>query len=81
MLMLHQALLSTDIGQTRGRQYARNREQRTAAHVQPDAIGVQITEPSAPALQAQEPVEVINFLMANAVASAGPARAQTEVII
>ncbi len=78
--MLILALLSTDVGQARGRQYARNREQRTAAYVQEDAVGVQPTEPAAPALPAQEAVQVINHLMANPVASAGSARAQMGVV-
>ncbi len=78
--MLILALLCTDIGQARGRQYARNRKQRTVAHLQQDAVGVRPTEPAAPALPAQEAVQVINYLMANPVASAGPARAQMGVV-
>ncbi len=78
--MLILALLSTDIGQARDRQYARNREQRTVVHLQQDAVEVQPTEPAAPALPAQEAVQVINHLMANPVASASPARAQMGVV-
>ncbi len=73
MLMLILALLSTDVSQARSRHNARNYEQRSVAHLWQEAIGVQPTEPAAPAVPAQEAVKVINHLMANPVASAGPA--------
>ncbi len=79
--MLILALLSTDLSQARGRQYARNREQRTAAQRQEHAIGVQATEPAAPALPAQEQIGVMNIPMAEPATSAGPARAQMGVIV
>ncbi len=79
--MLILALLSTDLSQARGRQIAMNRRQRTAAQQQEHAIGVQATEPAAPALPAQEQMRVINAPMAYPVTSAGDARAQTGVIV
>ncbi len=81
MLMLILALLSTEICQARDRQYARNREQRTAAPVQQDANRVQPTEPAAPALPAQEQMGAINLLMADPVALAVSARTQMGVIV
>ncbi len=81
MLMLILALQSTDFSQARGRQNAINCRQRTAAQQQEPAIGVQATEPAAPALSAQEQMGVINAPMADPVTSAGHARAQTRVIV
>ncbi len=79
--MLILALLSTDFSQAEGRQNARKRGQRTAAHVKEDANRVQSTELAAPAVPAQEPMGAMIHLMADPVASAGAAQAQMEVIV